>query len=237
MVKVDEKSLLLATSMCLDPSEREVRRLFWRDDMENYNICKWTPREPGVTVGYVNTAPIHGAFEGDYVLRAINPAGTEFNLDTFFGRLPNCKVSLEARWWKDSHIRWMRLAMDLYDSMRGYCTVGHLQWAANDERWKYSEAFAAKNIPGGGGTDFPEGREPIEDDTWNYAKATFDFLSNKYSRLESNGKVIDLTPFNLPLYTFASARKSSTTIVLYVRTDVANQPVYFDDVRVYINEV
>jgi hypothetical protein len=227
MVKVDAKSLSMM--MSLDPSERDVRRLFWRDDMENYNLCKWRGRHAGSTVAYVNNAPWLGAFEGDYVLRMARTDGDRAETEAYFGKIPDELVSLEVRWWKDFNLQGFRLAIDLYDQSRtpGVIRYANVQWFPN--RWQV--------VTGAPEATRDVATEYICDDTWNILKMFVDFSKDTYALIESNGKIIDLRSQNIPIITSPSTIQDRTRLVLAPTLKIPGDPAYCDDVRFYIHEV
>jgi hypothetical protein len=222
--KFGMKSLYQAS---LDPSEREVRRLFWRDDMENYNVCKWIPSYPvGGTVAYVNT-PI-SAFEGDYVLRANHPTATYYDIvSPTFGCFKPQKMSCEMRWWKDATTRHTGMAM-FYRPTTGVQLRSGIRW---EGRWQYLNVA-------GNYEDIPGGSEAIIDDSWNYLKIMVDWENRRYSRLITNFLDLDLTTVlpdpTLPVLT---GTLGQFYIVLFFWKTAVNQPSYVDDVRLYLNEV
>jgi hypothetical protein len=224
--KFGVKSLYQAS---LDPSEREVRRLFWRDDMENYNVCKWTPGWPGgQVVGYVNT-PI-SAFEGDYVLRANHPTADAYEIKSpRFGCFKPQKTGLELRWWYDATTRRFDVGQFFLspDGVRLLRAV--VSW--NEGKWTYRG-------PTGAYLDILGGSEALVADSWNYLKIIVDWENRRYHRLITNFLDLDLTTV-LPDPTLsASTYPAGQFFVLWgVYKTAVNQPSYVDDVRIYLNEV
>jgi hypothetical protein len=223
--KFGVKSLYQAS---LDPSEREVRRLFWRDDMENYNVCKWTPGFNNPTVAYVNT-PI-AAFEGDYVLRAVAAAFNYYEImSPRFGCFKPQKTGLELRWWYDATSRWIDVGQFYLspDSVRLLRAV--IGW--HEGKWCYRN-------PAGPTVDLPGGSEALVADSWNYLKIIVDWENRRYDRLISNFLDLDLTTV-LPDPTLSVSTYSAGQFFVllgFLKTAV-NQPSYVDDVRIYLNEV
>lgn len=211
----------------LDPSEREVRRLLWRDDMENYVFNKWSTMIMGTSIpAYVNNEI--PAFEGDSVLSIRDPASTASSVGVGFGLLPKVKNSVELRWYKNASLRTMVLYFHLYDGV--YDRACDIRWSSYDNRWEYRGSD-------GGFDNYPAlgGGEKIGNDTWNYLKLIGDFENNRYSRLITTGLDVDMS--SIPLYTVPSAETPWTNLSLIVNAVAPNTPGYFDDVRIYLNEV
>jgi hypothetical protein len=239
MVKADAKTFLAGGMIpSLDASEREVRRLFWRDDMENYNVCKWTPFWPaGVAVGYVNT-PI-SAFEGDYVLRANHPTEIYYEvMSPRFGCFKPQKTGLELRWWYDATTVALNVGQFYLspDGARQFRAV--IRWS-NGVWWYWSSTGAYVNIPGGS--------EALVSDSWNYLKIIVDWENRRYDRLITNFLDLDLTkvlpdptlraPWGMGLNPEISIALGQFYVVLGFSKTAVNQPSYVDDVRLYLNEV
>jgi hypothetical protein len=230
MVKADAKSLLSAiASMSLDASEREVRRLFWRDDMEDYNVCRWTPNWPaGGEVGYVNT-PI-SAFEGDHVLRANHPTEGVYDImSPRFGCFKPQKTAFEMRWWYDVYTRTGGHVAQFWLPPTGLGYLAGIRWY--NGRWQYEHDY-------GNFQDIPGGSEALVPDSWNYLKVIVDWENRRFYRLISTFLDLDLTAVlpdpALPLF---AAAPGQFYILLGFQKTVANRPSYIDDVRIYLNEV
>lgn len=207
------------SSYGLDPTERSVRRLFWRDNMEDYPVNKWLLLT-GVPK-YVTDIP---AFEGDYVLSLNNPVGEYADCRVQFGMFPNLKNSVELAWYKDPNLRRVWLEIDIRNGSVirrvGVC------WNKDVDRWEYGTSTGTYTaVPGGG--------EKIDSYTWNYLRLVGDWKNNVYSRLMTTGLDIDMS--GIPMASNPSTDCFSRVVLGKLSWGV-NQPAYFDDVRVYLNE-
>ena len=197
------------------PSERAIRRLFWRDDMENYTTIKWTSYLGPTVPTYVNN--VIAAFEGDYVLRLV-AAGTGGSVYINFGALIPNKHEYEVRWWHHAGINQNYIIMD-NRAMRGsisYYPVPNI--------WRYIPSFGGAEIDIAGST------EAIRNDTWNYLKVEVDWGAGAITRLVTN--LLDLT-VNLPVYAFPI--DAGISQVVLGANGTAPLTAYFDDFRIYLN--
>lgn len=219
---------------CVDPSERETRTLFWRDDMENYTTMKWVPHWTGNILDYVNTVR---AFEGDYVLRFRMPTARHAGARTLFGRINKGKIAFEVRWLMDR-----RLIESLVVSIiNGPITGDAYQYAGVsydtiENRWLYRGAALAL-LPISGGEEYIGGNT-AGTLSWNYLKLIVDFENNFYEKLITNSLNIDLKTLDYTIPTDIADWTRGLTFFLLVGHVLANgDPVYFDDARIYVNEV
>lgn len=228
MVKADAKSLLPAIElMSLDPSERDRRRLFWRDDMENYATMKWLPGTTEVLT-YVNNEI--RAFEGDYVLKILHATATRAQAWCgYMGMFPRLINAFEVRWWKNSSNDSVEFLLSIANGpLRHFCHFRLVAARTANSRWQYASA------PSGAWVDVPGGAEVIENNSWNYLSIFGDFLNNRYVRLQTTGLDIDLSPLNLALFSLADTEHYGNVTVVFNQTAI-NLPAYSDDARIYFN--
>lgn len=217
------------TSYGLDPSEREVKRLFWRDDMENYTRCRWIPGYPvGTEVFYADAIP---AFEGDYVLACQHPTDRFFSCaSVYFSQIArNQKVSVELRWY--SRLNIYNFFLGLFNTDRaGSSVYGSVSWNGDRPGWAYED-------PNGNVVFITGGEEAIHVDAWNYLRMVLDYEKNSYARIQTN--LIDVDLSGLPLRTRPDvAGQSRIAFAVDLRAAaVLPYPFYVDDVRLYLNEV
>lgn len=240
MVKVDTKSLLSAiASMSLDASEREVRRLFWRDDMEDYSIMRWFPQTPAdVEMAYVNSV---AAFEGDYVLRVQSPTNVHCECGVRFGCIKKeQKTSFEMRWHKRpltehggyvGQIRSPNIIADGYKAM--LCWSALRMGGAGCAGWEYRDVNGVIQ-------SIPNADEVIRDDTWNYLKIVINWENNRFYRLVTNLLELDISNLALQKTTHPVLEPGTFTVLLgfgALSGTTTPYPHYVDDCRIYLNEV
>jgi len=226
------------SSYGLDPSERDVRRLFWRDDMENYNTVKWDPLG-NATVAYVNNAPPAGAFEGDYVLRIQNAVSPHIEAHVRFGCFKAQKIGFEMRWFKDAisynsgFVELIRCERDINIAIRGV-----LFWTTTrgdgTPGWRYYDSMG--NI-----IDIPGATEYILDDTWNYVKVIIDWEKGTFHRLVTNLLDLDLSSLSLLSLSdvgyWHGGAGHFRVVVIFDCLGAGPWVQYIDDARLYLNEV
>ena len=223
----------------VDPSEREFRRLFWRDDMENYTTCKWRPTAGTGTVQYVNAAvapaPYNNipAFEGDYILEVydatIGLAGAQLRLA--LGRLSlEQKVSIEYRWLKQLNTP---LCYEVgVEQNFGLPTVpsvlnAYIQYNFTTQYWRLRNAAGnLQNIVRDLG---------VSAGIWNYLKVVVDLQNRVYDRLITTELDVDLRAYAIGLQAWG-AISGLYQPILYHQTTNPGDELYYDDFRVYLNE-
>lgn len=206
----------------LNPDERVNKRLFWRDDMENYTTNKWTPAV-GDTVAYQN-AP-QRVFEGDYCLAISDAGATSVFASLDFGMMPKQKIEVEFKWFCDlSEINQLNLEIRNFDgALRQSAEIIYLTGL---RQWRYVDANGnPRNIKGG--------NIRFGDHTWRYFKLGVDLLRNRYVDLVTTGHIFDLS--TLPIRTIVNAAATSSQFRLYGTTVVAGDILYIDDFRIYVN--
>jgi len=225
------KETSLATGV--DPSERTVGRLFWRDDMEKYNVVKWGRIFPANTqVQYINTV---AAYEGDYVLSISNPTDHYCEASTKFGALKKeQKTAYEVRWFYRSGLMHITFAQVRCGQV---AADGLWAWI----RWIYSRSDGHPGWiyydPSGVIADLPGGIEYIDVDTWNYCRLVADWDNEIYDRLITNNLDIDLSSLSLPLRTVTETPGHFRIHVnpATLATVALPYPIYVDDARLYLN--
>lgn len=221
----------------LDPSERTYRRLFWRDNMENYTVTKWTAGFPtGTVVSYVNNLPIEGgAFEGNYVLSVQHPTNTHCECRIRFGCFKLQKTAFEMKWYLRSgleaggYISQLRCESNASDTLNGM-----IRWNRNREDGTQGWEYRGKE---GVFLSIPHATEYIRDNTWNYVKITIDWENGIFYRLITNLLDIDLS--ELHLRTITDVIGYSSIVLCFDITPGTTLPYasYVDDTRLYLNEV
>jgi hypothetical protein len=224
--KFGMKSLYQAS---LDPSEREVRRLFWRDDMEDYTVMKWIATDvPNAVLSYVNNEI--PAFEGDYVLKTINPADTASQLRTrYFGMLPRKINAFEIRWWRPANLTHMEFFLVSNNGVDTRYYAG-VRWNQATAAWEYRDS-------GGVWHNIPNSPQTIVEESWNFLRLSADFQNYRFHRLVCNELDLDLASLNIPLESAVDGFSGLSYVGLRGRHTVANVADYFDDARIYLNEV
>lgn len=210
-----------------DPSERSLRRLFWRDNCERYRVNKWTTYA-GSTVSY-NDEDIP-AFEGDGVLKLVDDGSGVFAYCFInFGQFSEARHSVELWWYREIGIMEMWIDFALNDGAEN--RNAYIRWNAATDRWEYTDELDADGNaiwkPVSGGAEY------IDYDTWNRAKLTVDWSTNKIVALETTG--LDLATSIDMLIRTTSAH--NTRVRLNKNSQNPSQPIYFDDIRVYQNEL
>lgn len=209
----------------LDPSEREIMRLFWRDDMENYATLKWLAAQAGTNLSYVNKdIP---AFEGDYVLKMVNPNSTVSTIRTVnFGKLPLQINALEIRWWRPADLTSVFFALINNDGA-GTRFEAAVQYHESGF-WRYptdSSLLNWANINGG--------KETITAESWNYLMLLFDYKNRQLRHIKTNS--LSLKPLTHPIPTMADDGEGVSYIGVYAVLGHINDPFYLDDARIYLN--
>lgn len=219
-----------------DPSERTVRRLFWRDDMEGYTTMRWSPQYPAdVVMAYINSV---AAFEGDYVLRVQSPSEIYCECLVKFGCIKKeQKTSFEMRWHKRPNtqlgglVDQIRVPTSMADGYKA-----RLYWDAlrtGGAGWLYRDA-------GGVNRPIPDADEVIHDDTWNYLKIVVDWENNRYYRLVTNLLDLDISNLALQRTVLPVIAPGIFIVVLGFGAlfgTATPYPHYVDDCRIYLNEV
>lgn len=214
--------------IAVDPSERTVRRLFWRDDMENYTTMKWFSLDPNDSLTYVNN-PLRGAFEGNYVLRLLDPIDRSVEANALFGRFPLDKCGFEIRWWLNGNITTITFIIRFFTGTeRRVMAISYHNYTPAP--WFYVDSGGVEHaIPGAGGA--------IRGDTWNYTKIVSDFENGRMDALitnETGVEGLDLSAY--PLQVIPDGTGRSTQVSVYVYAGAPNLPIYLDDARVYLFE-
>lgn len=206
----------------LDPSERALRMLHYRDDMEAYTTMKFSPVAPVAAgeVTYINTVQ---AFEGDYVLCIDDADATADYATVRFGRFEDGIHGVEMRWWKDANIDLGGgITVTEYDGTNLH-RFG-VQYDEGNNVWQYIDSAA------GAWTNITGGAEVILNDSWCYVKLLFDTANNRYHRLITDRLDRDLT--GLAERAAADATEQSMLVQIGA-TVTATNPIYIDDFRVY----
>lgn len=213
----------------LGATERERMRLFWRDDMENYKICKWTEYYAVESVSYVQGLPRAknpiSAFEGDWILRIVGSSITPM-VYSRFGALDLKKHSFEVRWYQDETIMsGIRLALLLANKTQRI--NAEIRYLSMDDRWRCL-------VKGGNYTTVYQ-PDLIGENTWNYLKLIVDFENNRYDRFITNRLDVDLTSHQLPVAPAATAEQGR---LIFQLGGFGETPptLYFDDARIYLHE-
>lgn len=220
----------------LDPSERLLKRLLWRDDMENYTTMKWLAGYPAdVEMAYINSV---AAFEGDYVLRVQSPTDTHCECVVRFGCIKKeQKTSFEMRWHKrpstslGGFVGQIRSPNNMVD---GYKAM--LRWSAlrtDGSGWEYRGADGVVR-------PIPNSDEVIRDNTWNYLKIVVDWENNRFYRLITNLLDLDMSNLALQNTVFPVTNPGTFTVILAFTAlpgTATPYPHYVDDCRIYLNEV
>lgn len=214
------------------PSERDKRRLFWRDDMENYKVSKWSLEETGTLLRYINSSI--PAFEGDYVLDCYNPDANLCAVKAEFGPFNRSqKHSVECRWYIPSGTQITTIGIIQYLGMldpAGDVLTAFAQYVFSQQRWRVW-------IPGGAVASIERSLEPLDPETWNYLKVIVDWPNKTYDKLVTNSLDSDISIHSLWQRTWAVGTYQGVyRLVLWMSTDNPGDHVYFDDVRIYLNE-
>lgn len=225
---IELESILDTLGVGYEPSERNRKRLYWREDMENYTTPKWYPTIDEV-ITYINTTR---AFEGDYVLSMQSPTITNISANAYFGAIKPGIHAVELRWWKAPATAQV-WGLRFYNS-GPVTTDAYIAEALWQESAGPGWTYTAEN---GSETRIPTnlGLENIYDNLWNYLYLEADFQNNIYRRLKSNHLDVDLSSLNLPLYHATGWPRGRFGINLIATTNAPATPVYFDDVRLYLD--
>lgn len=211
--------------LLLDPSERTIKRLFWRDNCEAYDVVKWPILgRPTTVCEYSQEVP---AFEGDYVLKLDDTAFEFTNCQVRFGMFnARQRHSVELWWYRENNIHEMWVELGLQNGSQQRVAYIRHNGRTGINRWEYYDSS-------GNWVPVPGGNEYIMYDTWNRFKMVVDWANNRYVKMESTG--LDLA-MNAPLRVAASS-VYYTRLRLYKDSDGFPAPIYFDDIRLYQNEV
>jgi hypothetical protein len=235
MVKVDAKAFLQGMMIpSLDASEREVKRLFWRDDMEDYTVMRWVEADgdPNTVLSYVNNEI--PAFEGDYVLKVVNPVALACAVHTrFFGMLPRKINAFEIRWWRPTQLTHMEFFLVSNNGVGTRFFAG-VRFNAAKRAWEYRST-------GNVWHDIPNSAQTIAEESWNTLRLLADFQNYRYHRLLCNELDVDFASLNIPLQSEADVTWGEygwglSYVGLRARHEVAGIADYFDDARIYLNE-
>jgi len=213
----------------VEPSEREKKRLLWRDDMELYTVIRWVDAgaSPTTVVSYVNDEI--PPFEGDYVLKFIDTAQLFSNVRThYFGPLPLKINSFEIRWWRGLNL----LQMEFYlvtQPITGTRYYGALRWNVLTGCWQNRDTALVWN-------DIAGTTETINTETWNYMRMIVDFENLRYHRLISNALDVNLASLNIPLQVTGFAFDGLSYAGLRAHHSAVNCAAYVDDARIYVRE-
>lgn len=221
---------------CVDPSERVLRRLFWREDMENYSVVKWIPNDPSDTViSYTNTAPVRGAFEGDYVLSVHHATNRHCETRVNFGCFRLQKTGFEMRWFKRPGTKYGGYVGNVRcEDVAAAALKAMVRWTTErddgEEGWEYRDSNS--NV-----IDVPGGKENILNNTWNYVKMIIDWENGTFDRLTTNLLDIDLS--GIALETISTGIGQFRILLGFDVLDSVTLPYpsYVDDTRLYLNEV
>lgn len=220
--------------VCVDPSERVYNKLFWRDDMENYTVCKWNTFYVGSVPAYVN---IIEAYEGNYVLQITNPGGATAPVaQATFGMLSHKKHAIEIKWLMNRNTI-ERLIIGFFNG--SYQSTGEaigygaeIYYSEINNRWEYYSRATNERKPITGAEDYIGG--DATNPAWNYLKIVSDFENNILSRLVTNRLDLDLSAIPLNRYD-DNARRGVFRFYIGAYVQNVGNPVYFDDARIYLN--
>lgn len=220
--------------VCVDPSERLLRTLFWRDDMEAYNQVKWSSNYPTdvlPTLVYVNNEI--PAFEGDYVLRTQHATARYFEIVNHFSSFKEQKIAFEMRWYKRGGSQRIIIGQLRTDNtVSGFSgEIGWVSLRSDDVTgWILVDST-------GGVVNLTDAEEVIRNDTWNYMKIIIDWQNHRFHRLITNALDLDLTSYGL----YPTSNTAGMFRILLGFTMSATvtppYPCYIDDTRLYLNEV
>lgn len=214
---------LIALLSSLDPSERQKNRLFWRDDMEDYQTCKWVGN-PGDICRYVNDVK---AFEGDHVLSLNNLTSVQRIGWVKFGAIAKEVHAFEVRWWKEAALVNMWIQMVHSSHLVDEVLIGRIAFSA--------ACWWTNTGPGGLLEKIKGGEETIRDSSWNYLKFWINFKTGKFYRLKTCALDLDLQPLNLSLATSVGWGLGQFYLYVGGEANGVNKPIYFDDARLYLN--
>lgn len=218
----------------LDPSERVKKRLFWRDDMEGYATCKWSGIYGGSVASYVNNATVGAqavsAFEGDYYLQVINTSDNyaQAGLTCGLATIPSGIHAAEIRWLKSGLNHTIAELFLVRSDIALTEIVAGIRYYASANKWRY---YASN----GAWLEIPDSEEAIHNLSWNYVKIVVDFSNNVYRRLVTTKLDIDLSSLNLSLREETVGGNGYSTFRVGAQV-TANNPVFFDDARIYLDE-
>lgn len=232
----------------VDPSERTVSKLFYRDDMENYSPVRWTPGDATTTLTYVLTDPgavgLH-AFEGDYMLQALDATLTRKSIIApRFGPFKPQKIGVELRWIKRAQTRYIQLyAFNANGANPTDVRWQGLQWRQSGRSdGKSGWLYPLGPIGAWSWADVGKAVEYIESNTWNYLKLVFDLQNQRLDRLITNYLDLDLSGLKLAMRKQVAGHWSVTgegyfRVYIYLSSEVVNYAEFIDDFRIYLNEV
>lgn len=212
-----------------DPSERDVSRLFWRDDMEEYDTCKWTKTGSDTVVKYVNNIP---AYEGNGVLSISRASSGYMGAYLLFGCVKG-KTAFELRWYSRKSISNIAVGLLRSGAVHGEGLRSAVNWGKRLDKkqgWMYRDVnFAWKDVVGG--------VENVANDAWNYVKLIVDWERRRYHRLVTNLLDIDLSSLALNQYNEPTLGFLQPAVDFYIASGTSlPYPCYIDDARLYLDE-
>lgn len=214
----------------LDSSEREKKRLFWRDDMELYTVIRWLDADasPTTVVSYDNDEI--PPFEGDYVLKFVDTSRLTTAVRThYFGPFPRAINSFEIRWWRGLNLQQMEFFL-VTQPITGIRYYGALRWNALTGCWQYRDSNYVWH-------DLAGTAETINTLTWNYMRMRIDFQNLRLHHLISNALDVNLVGLAVPLQVDPTFVYDGLAYAgLRGRHNAMNSPCYVDDARIYVRE-
>lgn len=208
-------------AMSPSPTFDGKKRLYFRDDMENYNINKWN-----ATLGVASYVNTYGAWEGSYVLQIVNAGGTDWEFGKVLGVL-NTKASFEVNWDFAAGFSWMQMVVDQWTGVKRY--RAQLSFHNYTPRGYWYLNAVPQEVP-------------IMDDRlnnlgflgWSFWKLYLDLAQHKYIAIATSETNDEGVEIESAMSSVDDTTSPHVRWYFQARMSGINQAMIFDDARVYL---